>query len=104
MKYIKKYESINIGTPKKGDYVICEESNLNLPTEFRSFISNNIGQLNNIDEYSNVYKVHYDNIPIEFINRFDDDSEREMFLKEIKNWSEDKHDLETIFSVKKYNL
>jgi len=106
--YIKTFEKINIGSPKKGDWVICnEESNL------KNFLNNNIGfcyGYKERDEYK--YRVGYpDNIPRNFENKFNrtlyngENLMARIFSKsEILYWSKDKNELEAILASNKYNL
>jgi len=114
MKYIKEFENLNYKEPNVGDYVICQEKNEN--KDFISFIENNIGQIIKIKQYYTNEKLYYyirytgipDNIKYHFYEGIHIDlyenNIRGMFLSEIKYWSKDKEDLETILSTNKYNL
>ena len=100
---IKRFENISEG-PKVGDYVICEEGNLN----FKDFIESNIGVIYKEDTFrNNKYYVKYKNIPINvkkgFI-RIDNANVRVMYLDEILHFSSNKEELESILVSKKYNL
>jgi len=116
MKYIKTFEELNIGLPEINDYVICEVgdisyniSNLNL------FLNNNIGQIVNINKRFDIYQIAYQNIPDDisdmfisnisnmFINKYNNDV-RNMRREDIKYWSANKEELETLLSTNKYNL
>jgi len=126
----KLYESINIGEPEVGDYVLChlEEDDSNEQKITSNFLNKNIGILVKIDKnkdkfevYDN-YKVKFDeefdyysqwnNLAISFDNNlssveFDDDHVNNVasfYLDEIDHWSKNKEDLEHIVQAKKYNL
>ena len=114
MKYIKTYELINQDKPKVGDYVICCEEGYktaNLHDKiFYEFINENIGQLVKIDPAADKefpYIVKYNNINWEvgkYFRNTEVENARKFDRSEIKNWSEDKEELEVFLSAKKYNL
>lgn len=89
------YESINNGKPKKGDYVIVD---------FRGDIITKIGQITYIKYNSYLpYLIEYD----DDFNYYDYglyDKYISINLDEIKYWSKDKKELETLIQANKYNL
>lgn len=99
MKYLKKYESID--ESKIGDYVICNDNNL----EVGEFIKNNIGQIINIS-YGIHYYIKYDNIPDDIKKYFNDSMPdvRMMFREEVIHFSENKEKLKLLVTANKYNL
>lgn len=106
MKYIKLYEELNVNEPKAGDWIICEEDD----NEIRSFIDNNIGRIISKESYPQTgvfyYIVEYDNVPYDIMSRFRfyPGNCRNMLREEIKYWSNDKSELESILQAKKYNI
>jgi len=115
MKYIKTYESINKGTPKIGDWVICYEADSIADFMPRViFTRNNIGQITETGGNSPYTYVNYFNVPKEILYNIkqkyigfdisDGKFERGMLENEIIYWSKNKEDLEAILSAKKYNL
>jgi len=101
MKYIKTFENYNIGIPEVGDWVICEQSSVF--ADITEFISNNIGRIIDFESKSKIeqYVVKYYNakmIP------FNDGFTRNIRIKEIKYWSNNKEDLEPYILANKYNI
>ena len=88
MKYLKKFEELNRGEPKLNDYIIAYNK------DSISQIKNKIGQITNDfpDSHQSTYKTIFDN-EIWWINRSD-----------IKYWSENKEDLESMIVINKFNL
>jgi hypothetical protein len=108
MKYIKKYENINlpnynINLPI-GEFVICQRDFNN--TKIKNYINNNIGIIVYSHKATNIYYqtyfVKYDNIPndvwkgnnLEFI----------VSNSEIKHHSSNINDLKIILTTNKYNI
>ena len=115
----KLFEEINVGEPKVGDYVICEEIPQSTPkfqyADVIEFLKNNIGKikkisynpdpnLEGVERYS--YIVAYNNIPLSLITYFlsGKNNARRMFKDNIIYWSKDRDELETILLSKKYNV
>ena len=98
----KTYESINEDEPELGDYVICKESHEH-EIVVQNFLSQNIGK---IVEMNKGYKyiVKYKNIPNDTKKYFIYQGTRGMDRNEIKYWSKDKEELESILNANKYNL
>ena len=108
----KIFEEINDGKPQVGDYVICEEENFN-KNPVKKYVNENIGKIIKIHSPNSIlwFLIEYD---IDFITcGFDIDKFqleedpigcRNMNRDEIKYWSKDKEELESILSAKKYNL
>ena len=118
----KLYESMNIGEPKVGDWVICDEGynwqvlgkTLFLDNPLLKFIRENIGYFYEYD-YDNdalhPYHICYYNVPDYLYDDFNKtivNGKEVMYrifrLTEIIYWSEDKEDLEYILDAKKYNI
>ena len=101
MKYIKTFENLS-EYPNVGDYVICEEGNLNL----KDFIENNIGQI--YKKYAGrraKYLVKYENAPdLSGFSELDGFRVRVMYSDEFIYLSSDRAELESILSANKYNL
>jgi len=99
----KMFESINMGKPEVGDYVIYQDSTK--VKEIQDFVNSEIGIITH--KFKSVvnrdYDVKYDNIPISISFCFPKNN-REMKLDEIEYWSKDKTELEAILASKKYNL
>lgn len=104
MKYLKQYEDYkDIKNPNVGDYVLMR-SEANIP-EISDYINNNIGKVTKTYQYS--IEVTYDNPPI--INLPPDAAkfpftDREFSKNQIVDFSENKDELESKISSKKYNL
>lgn len=118
-RFNENIENINLGIPKIGDYVLCEEiiNNFNFINWEKEYIKtieltkNNIGLITSINS-DNSYNVLYRNIPEDIIDFFDikgTNGIREMEINEIKYWSKNKKDLipeniEIYNSAKNFNL
>jgi len=107
MRHLKLYEELNIDQPERGDYVIavCTENVSN--KKMLEFVNNTIGKLM-LSEYDSLidtfeYTVKYDEIPEELSEYYFSISGTKCFY-ELKYWSKNKKDLETIISANKYNL
>ena len=106
MKYIKQFEN-GYGL-REGDYVICDEEEDISPAY--NFIKNNIGIFLRIIVNSNneeYYAVQYSNVPKELKMYFEYHNMynvRPMFEHEIRYWSNNREELESILSANKYNL
>jgi hypothetical protein len=113
MKYIKQYETLNIGQPKVGNYVLCEE----ISSSTAEYTKNNIGKIifiidddkDNMEKYRlfNDYKYiiwyeHTIEIPRDEV--YFNGCCRRMKRAEIKYWSKNKRDLQAILKLNKYNL
>lgn len=113
MKYLKTYEKNNFNTPKVGDYVLV---NVDYPEiEFINFLSNNIGQIIDIDDsgYQD-YHVKYNNVPEQMEIRtahmnngyghaFDEGTWK-VDKSEIYAFSKNKEDLKIMIAANKYNI
>jgi len=105
MKHIKSFEKINIGTPEVNDYVLCEE--LNSDNDITSVINNNIGQITSYSRETRLHKEYYN---VKYINKNVSPfimkvlNQRRMYPEEIKYWSPNIKDLETILQTKKFNI
>jgi hypothetical protein len=101
MKYIKKYESINIHEPKVGDYVIVD-----VDTTYKiikNYLDDKIGIINKLDEIG--YLIEFeDSFPDDFWEITNVDRKITVFKREIKYWSENKKELESLLFSNKYNL
>jgi len=105
MKHLKTFETLNQNEPQIGDYVICQE--LNAIEEINLFLGNNIGKIVFVGERKMFFCVQYTNIPRNISDRFGYGSitnARNMRRDEIKYWSDNKENLETLLSTNKYNL
>ena len=112
MKYLKTYEKHN--GPEIGDYVLCEEKYI-VDKSFRDFIFNNVGVIIDIeidgDENWPGYIVKYENVsndikPMLTHEKLSGTMEdcRLMRPTEIRTYSKNKEDLETILDANNYNL
>lgn len=109
MKYIKKFEKINSGRPKFGDYVILYDPRT-YAEEFNEFFNVNIGRLVNYDKddmpdyrytiqfavplpdmFSSIYNSNYKNSICTFRGC-------------IKYWSKDIDELRLMLSANKFNI
>ena len=103
MKYIKKFEEINQGSPQEGDYVICISNN----KTYDRFFRNRIGKIIkiNIDLKYSYYDITFDNIPNMLYTRIIN-GDRVIGLKidSIKYFSKDKEELEQILITNKFNI
>lgn len=120
MKYIKTYETIiepEFGDePEVGDYVICEEVLGNNFSDLMNYLSTHIGKFiryaeaNDLtDRYEYPYLIEYKNVYKKIAENFRNGGRkgetcRAMNLSEIKHWSKNKEELESILVAKKYNL
>jgi len=98
----KLFETINVGKPEIGDFVICNEDDST--SEVTYFTSNNIGKYikYNYDiEYH--YAIYYEDTPKD-LGVYFSNGERNMTLDEIKYWSKNKEELEYIIKTNKFNL
>ena len=116
----KLFESVNDGEPELGDYVICHETSEEYDDAVE-YINNNIGKI------IYVYSENEKNRALlfcsfDFMVKYDIDFEKEEFRRvdfqvltdldgcrkmerrEIKYWSKNKEDLESILAINKYNL
>jgi len=110
MKYLKEFEIINNGQPKRGDYVIVNYNygdfhNLN------NFLNNNIGKILDINNneiyisYNVLEKDMLESIKTYFIT-YEDNIYKislEMEYTDI-NFSSNKEDLEILLQANKFNL
>ena len=97
----KIFEEINQGELEIGDYVICEES---INDNLKDFISNNIGSFSGFSEKGHpyIYIIKYENVPDFLLERdWFNNNCRRMCRREIKYWSKNIEDLESILAVKK---
>ena len=115
MKYLKRFEDINIDEPKVGDYAVFFDDIGQIGSdvsgdfnEYLYFINNTIGEIikiENIDAYK--YHVKFENVPTN-INKYFDKTFDYYYLRfhieEILYWSKDKEELEKYIQAKKYNL
>ena len=128
MKYIKTFEqkkhkeTLNIGKPKVGNYIIYKDSKKStceVDILFDEFVANNIGKIYKKRKFaSNLttgegsgYLVEYDNIPKKIKDYFhtETDNFNEPLIREAKKdeiiyWSKNKEDIEMILAAKKYNI
>lgn len=107
-KYIKEFESVNIGEPKKGYWVICTEN-----TYLKDFLNNNVGYCyeNEEEEVLHPFIVGYTNVPDDVEAEFNrvqykgkNLMSRVFDREEILYWSKNKKELQTIIAGNKYNL
>jgi len=102
----KLYETIDIGVPKIGDYVICY--NHYGQTDLSEWLNYNIGKIINFYAPPGYFNVYYENIPsdlnVYFLSRFNKGGYKQMMNSEILHWSKDKEDLKVFFDANKYNL
>ena len=112
MKHLKTFEKIlipQIEEPQVGDYVICSVDviffkNLN------EFCKYNIGQIIKILEKTGEYLVRFDDAYNSDINSLIlystnvDKFDVKFSKREIKKFSKDKEELESLVSANKYNL
>ena len=100
------YESYQNKTesPKPGDYVICQDSIENI--RLNNFINNNIGQIIKHSKPGGYVICKYNNIPKDILRFFKHSSPNSilMSINEIKYWSPNKKELETILLSKKFNI
>ena len=99
----KIYESINEGEPEIGDYVIIETND----DEFKHYSNKYIGKIieieKNINPNPNFPNTKRDIFRVLFKDF--DNKKREMIWRyEIKYWSKNKEELETLIAAKKYNI
>ena len=110
---IKRFKE---GDPRVGDYVICEEM-IFTGKEFNEiceFISNNIGQVIEINEIKRInkkfifYTILYEEIPnnLKSFAHFNGKNInlRQMKREEIIKFSKDRNELEEYLTAKKYGL
>ena len=105
MKYIKKFENVNV--PQIGDYAIVDNTSVN--KNLNDFLSNNIAEI--VDKYEietywgkiNYYKFKYENIPFGLSESFSNDTIGFTELT-IGYFSKNKEDVEARIQSKKYNL
>lgn len=110
MKHIKTFEALNQTEPNVGDYVIVSDYDL-LETELSSFLNNNIGQLIKkttscgLTKNDCLNKIKYYDIPEEIRSKmYSNAGEINVYSKDIKYWSANKEELETILQAKKFNI
>ena len=108
----KIFESVNIGEPEIGDYVICEEESIN-NTDVKNYTENNIGKIVDNLFYGGdcnfLVKYNIDFKTTKFRKErfqldFHPEGCRIMKNEEIEYWSKDKEQLEAILAIKKYNV
>jgi hypothetical protein len=115
VKYLKRFEEVNVDDPKVGDYAIFFDEIGYIDSgvyvhfnEYLYFINNNIGEIIKIENKDNYkYHVKFENVPIDIIRYFDFASDYyylRFHKEEILYWSKDKKDLEPYIQAKKYNL
>lgn len=101
--------------PEIGDYVLIDDNLYKYHKSFCDFINSNIGQVIdtritqdrfNVNENSVVIK--FENVPTELSffgdNFFDRNDNRICTIGQLKCWSSNIEELETILASKKYNL
>jgi len=108
MKYINSFKNLQSG-PKIGDYVLIKT--LSSDTDFRDFITNNVGQISDIDTrfMSKNIIVTYKFVPEklkEWMTKTynSDINTRSFRFSQIEHFSSKKEDIEEIIAAKKYNL
>lgn len=101
----KIFESINVGEPKVGDYVIIKYFNeFGLPDKnFEECLKNNIGQIREVDKVDNDYVIEYSELHKKLLKIFNNNLVP-FNKKHIEYWSESKEELEALIRSKKYNL
>lgn len=105
MKHVKTYEELNIGKPEIGDYVICQDLEYEEEDGERDFLLNIVGKIENIKKDPNhglLYSVDLGESKEALV--IWGDTIQDFNIKEIKYWSKDRDDLETIVQANKYNL
>jgi len=107
-EYIEPKNWYKEGEPKLYDYVLLDINWYRNDKNFDYYLNNTIGQISKIKKYSkdysaNEYQILFDNPPSEFKllkhNRLS-----YVKTKQIKYFSSNKEDLETILNSNKYNL
>jgi len=107
----KIYESIDIGEPELGDYVICDES---VEPILSDWLKANIGRAITTENRNGcIFDVYYDNEPPGNISfyfqgpkmfKLKERYYRPMRRDEILHWSKNKKDLDFFIDAIKYNL
>ena len=107
MKYIKKYESLNLHEPKIGDYVIV---NIDTDyTEIKNYLSDKIGIIKEMGEwraedYIIEFEEYFPENFWEFLEITSNSKIMTIYKKEIKYWSDNKQELQKLLFLNKYNL
>lgn len=95
----KIYESINIGEPMAGDYVICKPKNRG--TAFQKYVDDNIGRI--MKEFKDDTYFNGKNIK-NFLVKFTNPTTYVFNRDQILYWSKNKEDMKDIQQANKYNL
>ena len=117
MKYIKTYEEVNIDKPQVGDYVIIDYYRETMNINLKKFIENSIGKIISkrisVDQsrgrskkktrITDLFEIRFWYIPPS-LKLYFDDKKRIILADEVKYWSKDKKELQTILQAKNYNL
>lgn len=104
MKYIKKFENLNI-EPEVGDYIIANSKYAS--SKLQKFFLTNIGEIINISMGEGnklLYNTDYDPDMVESADVILDYNSWFFTTDEILHISKNKEDLEEILASKKYNL
>jgi hypothetical protein len=87
MKFLKTFETLNESEPKIGSFVIAK------PHRGRPGVENEIGVITHIT--GNIYyRIKYYSTGWDYFN----------MIRDIEYWSDDRNELKTILTAKKYNL
>jgi len=115
MKYLRTYEDIS-NKPKEGDYVLMrinllKTNTLTYQLQLEEYISNNFGQIDSINFWTDEVTVKYFNIPEEIKNWFQPPSPacrrsryRKFNIDRIVEFAPTEEDLKLKIAAKKYNL
>jgi len=104
----KLYESVDVGTPELGDYVICYEDDDS--SKLLDWLKTVIGKIIKVNDDDVICKfdVKYENFPEDietyFYEEYYGERYRPMKDVEILHWSKNKEDLEIFLDSNKYNL
>ena len=103
MKILRFNESLNVGTPEVGDYVIAINDLYVKDSKYDIYINNTIGKIYSLnDNYPNDidrYLVEYENFPGW---KYHESNQSRYLL--IKYWSKNKEELESILQANKFNI
>jgi len=108
MKIERFNEKFNVGTPEKGDYVICNSVSSS-ETSLNDFICYNVGIILDIRTKEIVkypYMIKYEDLPEYLVNYSKNYDYNTIPFKEdeILYWSKNKEELENILFTNKFNL
>ena len=110
-----KIFELNEDEPKVGDWIVCQPEDISFwinEEDLNRIFSENMGRIvsdnKGSDNHGQYYDVKYSNLPLNDQNLYNDfaiiDSTFSITKNEIKYWSKNKEELETIIQSNKYNL